>query len=117
MPPYFVTVTGVTVCDFFCIANVCAIFSDVFPLLSLAGAEAGAERDAGPGEPQRQPGKTDRPTFCKSNTGQMPDTHTTRKLKGYFGRSALLVHVPFAQPKGHKAGPRFDRRLSLRSKM
>ena len=26
--------------------------------LSLAGAETGAERDAGPGEPQRQPGKT-----------------------------------------------------------
>ena len=25
---------------------------------SLAGAKTGAERDAGPGEPQRQPGKT-----------------------------------------------------------
>ena len=104
MPPYFVTVTGVTVCDFFCIANICAIFSDIFPLLSLAGAETGAERDAGPGEPQRQPGKKDRPTFCKQHWPDARHTHTARKLKGYFGRSALLVHVPFTQLKGHKAG-------------
>ena len=58
-PPHEMTCPGrVHLRSSHCVIQSAFVSPVILSLSSLAGTKTGAERDAGPGEPQRQPGKT-----------------------------------------------------------